>query len=126
MGQSTILIIDDEKDLVRLTTKRLQKVGYEVVCHFEGRGAVDAVRAAKPDLILLDIWLPDIDGIDIFKEIRGDEELKSIPIVLFSASVKEMDRRIQELDADGFVTKPYEPQALFETINRAMASRRGR
>ncbi len=126
MRRSKILIIDDEKDLVRLTAKRLRSVGHEVICHFEGRGAVDLIRATKPDVILLDIKLPDVSATDIFKKIRGDKELKSIPIVLFSASISQMGRLFQELDADGFLPKPYDPQTLHDVINRTMTSRRER
>ncbi len=126
MGRKKILIIEDEEDTVKLTSKRFRKAGYEVACHREGRGAIDAVKATRPDVILLDIWLPGINGIDIFKQLRADEALKSIPIVFFSASISDEDTCVRDLGAEGFVKKPFESARLLDVVNDVVEGRRGR
>lgn len=115
-----IFLIDDEEDLVFLTSKRIQTFGYEVVSFLEGKGALDAIRKAKPALILLDIWLPDITGIDIFKQLREDPELKTIPVIFFSANPSKEEYCLNELGAEGFLRKPYNPNQLLELIQKVV------
>jgi len=122
MYRPKIIIIDDERDLVALTGKRLQAAGYDVMCHHDGFGAIDVIEKTRPDIILLDIKLPHISGIDIFKEIRSNPQFNSIPVIFFSASAKDMDLCIENLKADGFVQKPYKSETLIDTLNRARAN----
>lgn len=126
MSRVKILIIDDEIDLVQLTGKRLRAAGYDVEFHHDGRGALDVIKRTQPDLILLDIKLPNISGIDIFRELRRQPLLKSIPVLFFSASTRVDDVCIEDLGAEGFIKKPYKSRAFFEEINRALANRRER
>lgn len=115
-----IFIVDDEEDVARLTAKRIGALGYEVACFFEGEGAVEAIQRKKPDLVLLDIRLPDISGLEIYRKLRADESLRHIPIVFFSAHGSQEGYCLGELGAEGFVKKPYDPQALKELIRRLL------
>lgn len=124
MATAKILVVDDELDMASLAAKRLKKAGYEVVCHSEGRGVMDVVRREKPDLILLDIWLPGASGIDLFKELGRDEELGRIPVVFFSAITTARDMCLNSLGAAGFVAKPFEAEDLLQQIGEALNSLR--
>lgn len=115
-SKTKILIIDDERDVAHLTAKRIRANGYEVECLFEGTGAIEMIRKKQPHLILLDIWLPDISGIELFKILRQDKKLKNIPIIFFSADPSKESLSLQELGADGFVKKPYNPRDLLKII----------
>jgi len=119
-SKNKILIIDDERDVAHLTAKRIRANGYEVECFFEGTGAIDIIRQKQPDLILLDIWLPGVSGIELFKILRQDKKLKSIPIVFFSADPSKESLSLQELGAEGFVKKPYNPVELLRIIRLAL------
>lgn len=114
-----ILLIDDEADISTLLSKRIRKAGYEVVCHYEGLNAFDMVRTTRPDLILLDIRLPEISGMEIYKTLRGDNELKKIPIIFLSALHEEEALCIQA-GAEGFIRKPSDSSVMLETIQRAL------
>jgi DNA-binding response OmpR family regulator len=70
-----IAIVDDERDLVHLTAKRLRAGGFDVASYLEGKGAYEFICREKPDLVLLDIWLPDVSGLEIFKQVRANQEL---------------------------------------------------
>lgn len=122
MNAGKIIIIDDESDLVKLTGKRLKAAGYVVFFHHDGTGAIDAIKEAMPDVILLDIKLPHVSGIEIFKTLREDPELKSIPVIFFSASASDTERCIEELGANGFIKKPYKSEELIDALNRAMVN----
>lgn len=124
MSQPKILIIDDERELVLLTAKWLEVWGYEVFCYYEGLGACDAIRRLKPDLILLDIRLPDVSGFEIFQTIRSDEQLKELPVLFFSTlSEAEIKKMIGQEIADGFVKKPYEPADLESLIKQVLTKK---
>ncbi len=126
MYRPKILIIDDERDLVRLTSKRLKAAGYDVSSHFDGEGAVDTVRRIRPDLILLDIKLPHVSGLDIHNSLSADHDLKEIPIIFFSASAQKKELASHHLKVAAFVTKPYEPADLLAEINRILGGCRER
>lgn len=124
MATAKILVVDDELDMARLAAKRLRKAGYDVVCHYEGSGMIDLVRKERPDLILLDVWLPGASGIDLFKELRRDEILNGIPVVFFSAIITAREMCLQSLGAEGFVTKPFEAEDLLQQIGAALKPER--
>lgn len=117
-----ILIIDDEKDVAHLAAKRLRASGYDVTCVFEGEGALEAVRRDSPDLILLDIWLPGISGIDLFWEMRSLRETRGIPVIFFSADPSKESLCLEELRSEGFVRKPYDPSELVALVRRVLDS----
>jgi DNA-binding response OmpR family regulator len=120
MPQYKILIIDDERDLTTLTAKRIRAAGYVVECHFEGKDALSTIRNLNPDLVLLDLKLPDVSGIDIFRDIQNDPNLRTIPIIFISAMHKEEEYCLHVLKAKGFIAKPYDSKVLLNTIQNTL------
>jgi len=117
-----VLIIDDEEDLARITSKWIRSGGYDVVCYHEGKGAVEKVKELKPHLILLDVILPDISGIEICKVLQQDKQLKEIPILFFTSSRPGETENLESLGAQGVVYKPYEPHDLLKTIKQTLTN----
>lgn len=116
MRERHILIIDDEADIVRLVQKRIQANGYKVEAYGQGPGAIQTIKATHPDLLLLDLHLPQISGVDIYKEMRREAALKDIPVVFFSADSTLQDYCLKELGAEGFITKPFDTGELLNLI----------
>lgn len=112
-----ILLIEDDTDLYALLKYNLEKEGYIMVGSQTGRGAVEFVRRERPDLIILDIMLPDSDGLDICKGIRSRPELAHIPIIFLTARASETDRILGlELGASDYIVKPFFVRELIARI----------
>ena len=112
-----ILIVDDEPNLVKILESRLKSNGYEVISAFDGQQGLDRVRQDKPDLVILDLMLPQLHGYEVCKQLRADTVHKDIPIVMLTASGKAGD--IQEglnLGANAYIAKPFKPEALLGII----------
>ena len=123
MLKQRILVVDDDKEVVRLMQAYLERAGYDVVVAYEGESAVQILRSEKPDLLLLDLMLPDRDGFDITRLLRNDPSLADIPIIMLTARVDVTDRIVGlEMGADDYVTKPYDPR---EVVARVRARLRG-
>lgn len=121
MDKKRILIVDDEKDLVETVAFRLQANGYEVISAYDGQEGLDKAKKEKPDLIILDLMLPKIDGYKVCRMLKFDEKYKKIPIILFTACVQEEDKKLgQDVGADSYMTKPFEPQALLTQIKELL------
>lgn len=105
-----ILVADDETYIVKLLTVNLKKVGYEVVQAFDGEETLKKIAEEKPDLVVLDIMMPKIDGIDVLKRLKSNPDTKSLPVVMLTAKAEDKDifRGWQE-GADAYLTKPFEP-----------------
>ena len=112
-----VLIVDDDKEVVRLMRAYLEQAGYEVLVAYDGETAVHNLRRDKPDLLLLDLMLPDRDGWDITRLVRGDPALAHIPIIMLTARVEDTDKIIGlEFGADDYVTKPYNPREVVARV----------
>src|SRR5271169_63344 len=112
-----ILLIEDDADLFSLLKYNLEKEGFALVGQQTGNGALELCRRARPDLILLDIMLPDSDGLDICKGIRRDPDLASIPVIFLTARASETDRIVGlELGANDYVVKPFFVRELIARI----------
>jgi DNA-binding response OmpR family regulator len=112
-----ILIVDDEMDLLTVLKFGLEAEGYEVVTASDGEQGLAAARQLVPDLMVLDLMLPRMDGYKVCRALKFDERYKRIPIFILSARTGETDRRLAlELGADEFHTKPYEMRTLIERI----------
>jgi len=112
-----ILIVDDEMDLLTVLKFGLEAEGYEVVTASDGEQGLAAARQLIPDLMVLDLMLPRMDGYKVCRALKFDERYKRIPIFILSARSGETDRRLAlELGADEFHTKPYEMRTLIERI----------
>lgn len=108
-----IVIIEDEKDIVDLVRYNFRKEGFDIESFSSGKDGLEYVRKNPVDLVLLDIMLPDLDGIEICKRVRTDERLKNLPIIFLTAKGEEIDRVVGlELGADDYVVKPFSPREL--------------
>ncbi len=117
MAKERILVVDDDRDVVRLMRAYLEQAGYEVLVAYDGETAVHNLRREKPDLLLLDLMLPDRDGYDITRLVRQDSSLAPIPIIMLTARVEDSDKIIGlELGADDYVTKPYNPREVVARV----------
>lgn len=123
MATQRILVVDDDKEVVRLMRAYLEQAGYEVFVAYDGETAVHNLRREKPDLLLLDLMLPDRDGWDITRLVRSDPTLANIPIIMLTARVDTNDKIVGlEIGADDYITKPYDPR---EVVARVRARLRG-
>ena len=113
-----ILVVDDEKPIADILQFNLKKEGYEVVCAYDGNDALDKVEEIKPDLILLDIMLPQRDGIEVCREVRKKYDM---PIIMLTAKDSEIDKVLGlELGADDYVTKPFSTRELIARVKANM------
>jgi DNA-binding response OmpR family regulator len=125
MGNMTarILIIDDEPELVRVIRSYLERAGFQTAAAFRGDEALQAFRANQPDLVILDLNLPGMDGLDVAREIR---RLGQTPIIMLTARVEETDRLVGlELGADDYVTKPFSPREVVARVRAVLRRARG-
>src|SRR5512136_1542767 len=123
-----ILIVDDEKDIVDLVAYNLEKEGYETLKALAGEKALQLVRTKNPDLVVLDLMLPGIQGLEVCKRIRKVPETAAIPIIMLTAKGEEIDKIIGlEVGADDYITKPFsvkELQARIKAVLRRSEARR--
>ncbi len=114
----SILLVDDDPQLIRLVRANLEPVGYKVLSALDARSALELADREMPDMIILDIMLPDIDGYDICQRIR---EFSSIPIIMLSAKVEDVDKvRGLKLGADDYLTKPFNIQELLARVEAVL------
>lgn len=117
MASEKILIIDDELHIVELIKYNLEMNGYKVYYALNGNEGMNIAYEKKPDLILLDIMLPEIDGFEVCKKIKRDDELANIPIIMLTAKGEEFDKILGlELGADDYITKPFSVRELVARI----------
>lgn len=122
MAKKRILLVDDEKDLVETMVFQLESIGYEVITAYNGQEALEKARKDNPDLIILDLMLPKIDGYKVCRMLKFDEKYKHIPIVLFTARAQEQDKKLGlEVGANGYITKPFESEVLFSKIKEMLS-----
>jgi len=115
--KETILIVEDEKDIVKMLEYNLRKDGYKVLSVRNGENAVAAARGDRPDLILLDLMLPGMDGLEVCKTLKGDDKTSRIPIIMLTAKSQEADKVVGlEVGADDYVTKPFSLKELSARI----------
>jgi len=123
MTNQKILIVDDELDLLNLVKTRLEFHGYQVLYLNSGKDAVKTVQEKKPDLVILDIMIPDKNGYDICYELKNNANTTSIPVILFTAKPewkKEMGELGKFVKADDYISKPFESQVLLEKIKKLL------
>jgi DNA-binding response OmpR family regulator len=117
MAALKILIVDDEIDLVETLKFRLECKGYEVIEAFDGQEGLQRAQNEKPDLLILDVMLPKMDGYHLCRLLKGDEQFKNIPIIMLTARSQESDKKAgYDQGADVYMPKPFEPKMLMEKI----------
>jgi two-component system, OmpR family, alkaline phosphatase synthesis response regulator PhoP len=118
MAKGKILVVDDEIYIVHILDFSLGMEGYEVMTALDGEQALEKARASHPDLIVLDIMMPKLDGYETCKMLKADESTKDIPVILLSAKGRNVDQKVGfEVGADDYITKPFSPRKLVERIN---------
>jgi two-component system, OmpR family, alkaline phosphatase synthesis response regulator PhoP len=121
MGKRKILIVEDDRDIVEMITYNLRADGYEVLSAFTGKDGIALARRERPDLIILDIMLPVMDGFEVCRVLKSTEATACVPIIILSAKSQETDKIVGlELGADDYVTKPFSPRELIARIKAVL------
>jgi CheY-like chemotaxis protein/nitrogen-specific signal transduction histidine kinase len=121
-----LLIIDDEEDLTSMLSFRLKNRGFNIFTASDGDKGIELAKKNKPDLILLDLMMPDMDGYEVSKRLKSSSDTKHIPILIFSAlGNKNTQESMQKLGAEGFIEKPFEPEDLVKKIDNVLEARNG-
>ncbi|MFA4889684.1 MAG: response regulator [Candidatus Omnitrophota bacterium] len=121
MDKKKLLLVDDESELVDMVKMRLEASGYTVSTAYDGMEALEKAKKEKPDLIILDLMLPKMDGYKVCGLLKADTRYSKIPIIMFTARAQESDKKMgEEVGADAYITKPFEPQALLEKIKELL------
>ena len=128
MGEESnykILAVDDEPDVLSLLNLMLTSQGYNVVTASDGQEALEKARTENPNLILLDVMLPKMDGYKIARMLKFDENFKHIPIIMLTAKVQEKDRQTgMEMGADDYITKPFDTAGLLDKVKEVLTRKK--
>jgi two-component system phosphate regulon response regulator PhoB len=125
MANEKIIVVDDEEDILELLKYNLNKEGYESICVTTGEDAVARARSEVPDLIILDLMLPGVDGLEVCKILKNDPKTSGVPILMLTAKGEDADIVTGlELGADDYVTKPFSPRVLLARVKAVL--RRGK
>jgi DNA-binding response OmpR family regulator len=120
---SRVLVVDDERNIVQLVRLYLSKEGFDVDSAFDGKQALDRVHSHRPDLIILDIMMPEMDGLSVCRELR---KTSNVPIILLTARTDDVDKVVGlELGADDYVTKPFNPRELVARVKAVLRRSQG-
>ena len=121
MNKKKILLVDDERDMVFAVKLQLEADGFDVLTAADGQEALDKARRENPDLIILDLMLPKMDGYKVCRMLKFDRKYKKIPIIIFTARIQQSDEKLgYEVGADVYLTKPFEPKALLAKIQELL------
>ena len=122
---TTILIADDDADIRDLVTFKLEQAGFDVVAVDNGLAALSAARDDPPDVVVLDVMMPGMSGIDVCRELRGQQHTTALPIVLLTARAQEGDVEVGfGVGADDYVVKPFSPRELVSRVEAVLARMR--
>jgi len=121
MATRTILVVDDEPGIVAIARDYLDRAGFRVITAGDGAAALRLARAERPSLLVLDLMLPGMDGLDVARALREDPATHMLPIIMLTARVEEADRLIGlELGADDYITKPFSPRELVARVRAVL------
>ena len=124
LNKPRILLVDDEPSMIMVVSKRLELAGFDVTTAINGQEALAKAHAGNPDLIVLDLMLPQLNGYEVCTMLKQDLQYKQIPIILLSAKSQEKDKRLGvECGADAYLTKPYKAEILLEQIQALLPTR---
>lgn len=125
-GKKKIMVIDDDRELVTFMTLLLEDNGYATIPSYDGQEGLERTRAERPDLILLDITMPEKSGVKYYREVRSDPDLKTIPVVIVTGIAQDFERfistRSQVPPPDAYFSKPVNKQELLDTISRLLSA----
>ncbi len=121
MSNERILVVDDDKEIVRVLRSYLELAGYDVLTAYDGNTALHMLVRERPDLVVLDLMLPDKDGLDIARHVRSEPSLARIYVLMLTARVDDMDKVVGlEIGADDYVTKPFNPREIVARVRAAL------
>ncbi len=121
MAKGNVLVIDDEADLIELVRYNLSKEGFEVSAAMDGESGLAAARRGAPDVVVIDLMLPGIDGLEVCRALRADDRTAHIPVIMLTAKDTESDRVVGlEIGADDYMTKPFSPRELAARIKAVL------
>jgi CheY-like chemotaxis protein len=116
-----VLVADDEEDILTLVSMIVERAGHEVVSVRDGAQALAAIRERRPDLVVLDISMPEVDGLEVLRRVRADGETRELPVLLLSARAQEADvRRGFDTGASAYVKKPFSPSDLARRVDELL------
>ena len=117
-----VVCIEDEPEMIDLIRLILSRKGFELIGAVGGREGLETVRRVKPDLVLLDLMMPDMDGWEVYQQMKADEELKDIPVIVVTAKAQSIDKvlGLHIAKVDDYITKPFGPQELLESVYRIL------
>ena len=117
-----ILCIEDEAEMIALTQLVLEREGFEVLGAVGGKQGLELMRQEKPDLVLLDLMMPDMDGWEVYRQMKVDETLATIPVIVVTARAQNIDKvlGLQVAKVDDYITKPFGPKELLASVNRIL------
>lgn len=119
MTKKTVVCVEDEPEMIDLIKLILRRKEFELVGAVGGREGLKTVRELKPDLVLLDLMMPDMDGWEVYRQMKADDELKQIPVIVVTAKAQSIDRvlGLHLAKVDDYITKPFSPQELLESVS---------
>ena len=121
MSQKKILVVDDEIAMTKVVEIRLRAAGYDVVLAHDGQEGLEKAKTENPDLMILDLMLPKMDGFKVCGLLKSDARYKKIPIIIYTARVQDSDQQLgKEVGADAYITKPFDPQVLLGKIKELL------
>ncbi len=116
-----ILVVDDDRQIVRLLRTYLEQSGYQALVAHDGESALHIIRRERPDLVLLDLMLPNRDGWEVTRVVRGDDSLQGLPLIMLTARADDQDKIVGlELGADDYVTKPFNPREVVARVRAVL------
>lgn len=121
--RKVIVCIEDEPEMIALVELILGRKGFELVGALGGQEGLETVRRVRPDLILLDLMMPDMGGWEVYQQIKADPELKDIPVIVVTAKAQSIDKvlGIHIAKVDDYITKPFGPHELVQSVNRVLS-----
>lgn len=123
MAKYKILAVDDERHIVRLVQVNLERAGYEVVTAFDGREALEKVQSEQPDLVVLDVMMPYMDGFEVLQTLRKNQSTRDLPVIMLTAKAQDADVfRGWQSGVDCYLTKPFNPMELIAFVKRIFTS----
>ncbi len=120
-----VVCVEDEPEIIDLIRLILGRKGFDLTGATGGLEGLEAIRRVKPDLVLLDLMMPDMDGWDVYQQMKADSELKNIPVIVVTAKAQSIDKilGLHIAKVDDYVTKPFGPQELLQSVERVLAAK---
>lgn len=123
--KKTIVCVEDESEMIDLVRLILSRKGYEVIGAGGGREGLDTIKQVQPDLILLDLMMPDMDGWDVYQQIKANPDTSDIPVIVVTAKAQNIDRvlGLHIAKVNDYISKPFSPQELVESVERVLTQK---